>query len=1339
MHAQSNHPIAFNIGFVLLSGLAVLSDVASGQEQQDIIVAPVPVKRISAPAFPLSATTTSGRAPSYQVVTGHATVNSSGTVTPGSSAGAVTIRISEAGGGGFAAAEAHATFRIAEGGGYQLTSSGNRHTVAIREDGTLWAWGRNDAGQIGDGTTTDRLLPVRVGTATNWKSVAAGREHNVAVRTDGTLWAWGQNTAGQLGDGSNVRRESPVRIGSGVQWAAVACGDYFTLARRQDGTLWAWGGNEYGELGDNSVTSKNAPIQVQTATDWTSFSCGENHIAATRADGSLWTWGNGWDGRLGLGGTVHRRVPTRVGTGNNWSKVGCGAFHTLAIQNDGSLWAWGYNPSGQLGDGTKETRLAPVRVGTDVGWTEIDGGIRHSLAVKTNGKLFAWGENGAGALGMSSQVGQDVPTEVESVPCLKVDCGPYRSVTVGSDGMIRSWGNVGGEENTLGRRTFLPEVVEPGTWRKVSSTSAHTAAIAWDKTLWTWGFNRYGRLGQGTASTDFVEQPVRVGSAQDKWKTVSAGGDGTLAIKEDGSLWGWGGNFYGQLGDGSRDDRPSPVRIGTANDWAVVSTTGVQTFAIKNNGTLWAWGYNESGTLGIGSTGNRYTPVQIGSDADWVSVFGGGIHFAIKNDGSLWGWGQNGSGLLGDGTTTQRLTPVRVGAERAWRSIATSWDHTVAVAQDGSLWGWGNGALSGTGTEQYNLISPERIGSASDWTDVVCDRWHSVARKADGSLWGWGGTEHGQLGLGVAGIGVFIAAPTRIAPERSWGSVSVGSYHTFALAADGTLWGFGSRLGGESRGAAYPEVVLPTPQQQSMTPFSLPPLPVGVPVTLNLSATSGLPVTIRVLGPASFSSNQITRTGGGEIRIIAWQKGDDVWLPASPLVMADAADPDIAVTGNGIGIANGDSTPSSADHTEFGSVVAVPWSEGIVRSFIISNEGNAPLNLTSSPLIVIGGAHAADFTVTQTPVVSLAPGGTSPFGIKFLPAGVGIRSATITIRSDDPDEDPYVFTIRGEGLPPAPEIEVYQPLGTMLTEGAARNFGTIQIGSQAVLAFRIENKGTAPLTGLAVQIVGADSPQFSADSSPPAEIAVGGHAEVSIRFSPTAAGAKAVELRIASNDADENPFVVALSGTGSDPVMQPQAPPPPVVDTQSGTAEQTVPISNEGTMAVAGVQLRIEGVPEGVTVIGGTYVPASGGMAGRHSARSGVSQGYWLLDFGNIIGGGQSTNYVIKYAGATVNFTPVISVEPYPATGAADQDFSSAVKAFSANLAAGRTTVSVRVVPGRRYEIWFSGNLVSWQRATESIFSRGDTLDWTDDGSSTGGSGPSPGTPRFYRAMDVTE
>jgi alpha-tubulin suppressor-like RCC1 family protein len=312
--------------------------------------------------------------------------------------------------------------RIGTATNWASISASYEHNIAIKTDGTLWAWGNNGNGQLGDGTTTDRYSPVQIGTANNWKSISACGGHTIAIKTDGTLWAWGYNAQGQLGDGTTTQRNSPVQIGTSTNWKEIRSENSHNIAIKTDGTLWAWGYNLFGQLGDGTTTQRNSPVQIGTATNWASIGVGDAHTMAIKTNGTLWAWGHNGNGQLGDGTNTNRNSPVQIGTANNWASISPSQYQTIAVKTDSSLWAWGTNSAGQLGDGTTTARNSPVQIGTENNWTSISAGHKHTTASKTDGSLWVWGRNQYGALGDGTTISRSSPVQLTS-------CGPNTVVS----------------------------------------------------------------------------------------------------------------------------------------------------------------------------------------------------------------------------------------------------------------------------------------------------------------------------------------------------------------------------------------------------------------------------------------------------------------------------------------------------------------------------------------------------------------------------------------------------------------------------------------------------------------------------------------------------------------------------------------------------------------------------------------------------------------------------------------------------------------------------------------------------------------------------------------------
>ena len=358
---------------------------------------------------------------------------------------------------------------------------------ALFSSGGLWSCGFNGYGELGDNTTTNRSSPVQtVSAGTNWKSVAAGMYHTAAIKTDGTLWTWGRNNVGKLGDNTLDNKSSPVQtISAGTNWKLVAAGMYHTAAIKTDGTLWTWGWNNYGQIGDNTTTSKSSPVQtVASGTNWKSVSAAMYHTAAIKTDGTLWTWGWNNYGGLGDNTTAHKSSPVQtVASGTNWKSVAAGGLHTTAIKTDGTLWLWGYNGYGDLGDNTRIDKSSPVQtIAGGTNWKLVAAGQYHTAAIKTDGTLWLWGRNTYGQLGDNTTANKSSPVQTIAAGTnwKSVAAGQFHTTAIKTDGTLWTWGqNTYGKlgDNTTTSKSSPVQTVAGGTnWKSVTAGYEHTAA-----------------------------------------------------------------------------------------------------------------------------------------------------------------------------------------------------------------------------------------------------------------------------------------------------------------------------------------------------------------------------------------------------------------------------------------------------------------------------------------------------------------------------------------------------------------------------------------------------------------------------------------------------------------------------------------------------------------------------------------------------------------------------------------------------------------------------------------------------------------------------------------------
>lgn len=498
---------------------------------------------------------------------------------------------------------------------------GAKHACGRKADTTLWCWGDHASGALGiGGNAAESRVPAQV--AGSWSDVAAADTVSCGVRTAGTLFCWGQNDYGGLTAGADVSSSTPSQVTTLTTWRSVRLGSNFACGVLSSGTTPCWGENDLAQHGDGADGLALEPEQSGTATDWSQVEGGTSHLCGIRASGSLWCWGRNAEGQLGIGSTQQRSTPMQVLPGTTWKSVSAGAASTCAIRTDDTLWCWGANASGQLGIGSTAPSLAPTQVTGGPGtWMNVSAGRDHTCGVAIDESLWCWGESDSGrlgALGVTEDALSPIETEFnDSLSWSAVTTGATHSCGLDFNGQRFCWGDsFHGQTGTgsSGQGEFEPVPQNNASdsafdYLDIAAGDRHTCAVRNGNTLWCWGDNPFSQLGSGNTTDQNL--PSQVGVATD-WAGVTTGSEHTCGVRNTGSLWCWGFNNFGQAGLGDTDgNHTTPEQVGSATDWSQIASGGRTTCALRGAGTLWCWGLNDEGSLGDGSILQRPTAVGV--------------------------------------------------------------------------------------------------------------------------------------------------------------------------------------------------------------------------------------------------------------------------------------------------------------------------------------------------------------------------------------------------------------------------------------------------------------------------------------------------------------------------------------------------------------------------------------------------------------------------------------------------------------------------------------------------------------------------------------------------------
>ena len=905
-------------------------------------------------------------------------------------------------------------------------ASSGSYSAALRDDGTVWVWGA-----FFDGI---HLTPQQVAGLSGIVAIAAGGTHLLALKSDGTAWALGGNNAGQLGDGTTTNRTTPAPVSGLANVIALDAGPGFSLALKSDGTVWAWGGNSGSQLGDGTTTQRNTPVQVTGLASVASIAAGNGFSVALMNDGTLRAWGNAAPSRDGS----CCGAPPGIGIGN--AKIPMPILSAL----DGDEFVL-IPPSGTT---PKPFQFAAL-FGVARGALAVSNPITVTGITAASPIAIVGGEyrvNGGAYTNVAGTVmnGDTVSVRVAA----SIVYGTTSSATL-------TIGGVNGAFYVVSEQ----DPAAPSVPVKIAAGQFHTLLLRPDRLLWGFGYNGNGQLGNGSTVSSSVPRRVNNLTAV---TAVAAGSFHTLALKSDGTAWAFGWNAVGQIGDGSfGNSRLVAVQVPGLANVISIAAGYAHSLAVTSGGTVWAWGNNAQGQLGDGSTTFRVSPVPVGGLSNVVAVAAGEGHsIALTADGAVWAWGANDQGQLGDGTNADRLAPVLI-LPSGVAQIAAGSKHTLALRTDGSVVAWGGNFAGqlGDGTTTSRNVSAPVSGLASAVTAIAAGSNHAAAVKA-GQLHTWGANDHGQLGDGATAN---RSTPFAVPGMSGMVAVAGGGAYTVALAATNVLFAFGDNQFGQvgNRTGNYSAASASLNLLRGDSDIS----GLGASATTSVGANStsgsagintdalgdtinfGAVLVGATVNPIARVYTNNTSAAFSNVSVQLQQPVTDEFALtingcAGTLAAGASCQFSVGHSPKGVGSRSGDvviTAISSVDGSSLQSDVPLVSSASIptapavslapssltfagrnvgttstAQTVTLTNTGNATLTISS---IAITGTNVSDFGQASS-CPSLAPSANCTVDVSFTPSAGGARSASLTVTSNAANGPTNSVTLSGTGTTP---------------------------------------------------------------------------------------------------------------------------------------------------------------------------------------------------------------------------------------------------------------------------------------------------------------------------------
>lgn len=754
--------------------------------------------------------------------------------------------------GGLTQASSSTPTQISGLNSVKAISAGDYHSVILKEDGTVWAFGKNNYGQLGTGETSNSANPIPVIMSCEdnviFTNISAGEGYTLVVADNGNAYACGQNASGQLGIDSYVNAKVLTKVVGLTNITSISAGNDSSLALSNN-QLYGWGANNYGQLGSAGITRAKTP-QSCGLENIISFDAGSVHSVALTTDNIIYTCGSNSNYQIGNGTNYHTDTPQKVYISNGVTDIAT-SIHCLAVMSDGSIWSWGYNKYGQLGHGNSADTPLPTKIDGTSDFVAVDTGLEHSIALKEDGTVWTWGDNSYGQLGFGDTTDRNTPTMIENIDSIvAIDAGYFHNIALAEDGTVYVWGKNTNMESgiTSFENIYEPTILNISDVKKIIAYGYAGAIIKNDGTLWAWG----------NLTSDYSYIPTQLSFDNVSIVDAKLGLDFGLALDNNGKVWYWNEDnidyntnipipvlssntdvdkiYAGDIKTAIIKDKTLYIGTNEASEYAYVDLDNVMDFdcyfsnffALTDNGTLYAWGDNPYGQHGDGVMKYYYTDWQnintITVGIKQVDVNASHSLLLLSN-GTVYASGRNNKGQLGNGTTSTETSFTKVNGVSDIIQVAAGINYSLALKYDGTILSWGDNNYGSLGRDDTTSnCTPSQVVdiNGSPLTDVVAiaaGGYHGLALKSDGTVWTFGYNVHGELGIGAeSGTGVtYLNYASQVvdansSPIEGIIQIEAGPYHSLALTSDGKIyaWGLGNygRLGSGGKGNKYGAIVV---------------------------------------------------------------------------------------------------------------------------------------------------------------------------------------------------------------------------------------------------------------------------------------------------------------------------------------------------------------------------------------------------------------------------------------------------------------------------------------------------------------------------------------------------